>query len=207
MKRFGLSLALCLYVLLSSCVDGGKQTNNVTDEGISLSEVSGDLIAADTAADSQISDTAQDVTETDAADVKVSEDFGKVCGSDEDCAEGPCVQTANGSVCTQGCDDKCPDGWSCFPPAEGAGDDKICFPNFPTLCMPCSSNSDCLIAGGRVMFDASPRGKTDRFVVVLATRIHVQMATFAPRLQTWMERSPSNASKRAVFANAPYWQK
>ncbi len=154
MKRIGLSLALCLCLLPIGCVDGGEKNDGNTDAGIGVPEVSADLGVSDsTSKDSATSDanadsSEEDGTTSDAKELEISEDFGKVCGGDDECTEGPCVQTANGSVCTQGCDDACPEGWSCYPSAEDSPDEKICFPNFPTICMPCVTNSDCAIAGG-----------------------------------------------------------
>ena len=71
------------------------------------------------------------------------------CQGNADCLSGWCVQHLGQSVCSQACQEECPQGWSC---KQVAGTDPdvvyICVSNYANLCRPCDSNSDCLSAGG-----------------------------------------------------------
>jgi len=51
------------------------------------------------------------------------------CEENTDCAEGYCIPSPIGKICTETCIEDCPDGWSCEL-LTGLGDDKVylCFP-------------------------------------------------------------------------------
>jgi hypothetical protein len=69
---------------------------------------------------------------------------GSACESGEDCNEGYCILTPDGSLCTETCQEECPFDWKCveYPPALP---DLIfiCAPAYMDLCKPCHTNSDC----------------------------------------------------------------
>jgi hypothetical protein len=74
---------------------------------------------------------------------------GWPCASGEECAEGYCIQTADGKRCTISCVEECPFGWHCLP-YQPSGPDGVyvCLPVEVELCRPCKANADCFGAGG-----------------------------------------------------------
>ena len=52
------------------------------------------------------------------------------CEENTECAEGYCIPSVLGKICTETCIEDCPDGWSCEL-LTGLGNDKVyvCFPN------------------------------------------------------------------------------
>ena len=75
--------------------------------------------------------------------------FGDPCAENEECASGWCVKHLGDGVCTETCQEDCPEGWSCQQLA-GADPDVvyICVSDYPSLCMPCAVGSDCAGLGG-----------------------------------------------------------
>ena len=75
--------------------------------------------------------------------------FGEPCNENSDCQSGWCVDHMGGGVCSEPCEELCPDGWSCEAVA-GSGTDLvyICVSNHTNLCRPCNEPSDCLSAQG-----------------------------------------------------------
>ncbi len=71
------------------------------------------------------------------------------CSDNGDCQSGWCVQHLGESVCSQTCQEECPQGWSC---RQVAGTDPdvvyICVSDYANLCRPCAANSDCTSTGG-----------------------------------------------------------
>ena len=71
------------------------------------------------------------------------------CEGNADCQSGWCVQHLGESVCSQMCQEECPQGWTC---KQVAGTDPdvvyICVSDYANLCRPCDSNTDCMSAGG-----------------------------------------------------------
>ncbi len=71
------------------------------------------------------------------------------CTENKQCQSGWCVEHLGEGVCSQVCQDECPDGWSC---KQVAGTDPdvvfICVSKFANLCRPCSSGADCKSVGG-----------------------------------------------------------
>ena len=71
------------------------------------------------------------------------------CLENSDCQSGWCVQHLGEAVCSQPCQDECPDGWVCSQVAGTEPDVVyICVSNYANLCRPCSANSDCTSLGG-----------------------------------------------------------
>ena len=93
--------------------------------------------------------------DTDADDAHAGEGGGDVaeepwiavcqpCTENADCASGWCVETADGSCCTDTCIDSCPKDWFCGEVSNSGTDVTfICLPRFATLCRPCESDASC----------------------------------------------------------------
>jgi hypothetical protein len=91
-----------------------------------------------------------EISETTVADSFGPEpgEVGATCESDSQCLEGFCIQTADGMVCTQTCQEECPFGWECLLHAPSLPDQiYICAPTFVALCLPCLANSECWTNG------------------------------------------------------------
>ncbi len=70
--------------------------------------------------------------------------FGEACESNDDCANGYCVEGAPGLFCTEVCLDECPEGFRCGAVPQSSGDTLfLCLPNFPELCRPCTQDVEC----------------------------------------------------------------
>jgi hypothetical protein len=71
-------------------------------------------------------------------------EFGQECDAVADCANGLCLQTSLGSVCTVYCVEECPPGWTCKGVnLFGADVQFICVPKYWHICEACSQDSDC----------------------------------------------------------------
>ena len=71
------------------------------------------------------------------------------CSGNEDCQSGWCVEHLGEGVCSQTCQEECPQGWSCRQ--VGTSDPDIiwaCVSDFSNLCKPCSASADCKSVGG-----------------------------------------------------------
>ncbi|MEC8023948.1 MAG: putative metal-binding motif-containing protein [Myxococcota bacterium] len=71
---------------------------------------------------------------------------GWPCAENDDCDSGWCVPTPNGTQSSELCIENCTlTGWSCKSVENLAGGDNvsICLPDFPHLCDPCISDSEC----------------------------------------------------------------
>ncbi|MBT9555666.1 MAG: putative metal-binding motif-containing protein [Myxococcales bacterium] len=71
--------------------------------------------------------------------------IGWACEENEECTDGWCITTAQGSKCSQVCIDQCDLGWTCQQVQVAGGGDVayICVPPFTHLCDPCDSHADC----------------------------------------------------------------
>jgi hypothetical protein len=66
------------------------------------------------------------------------------CEDNGDCVSGYCVETLNGTYCTKGCVEDCPEGWACVQDQQALPDViYICLPQNVYLCNPCNSNDEC----------------------------------------------------------------
>jgi hypothetical protein len=66
------------------------------------------------------------------------------CSENSECQSGWCVEHMGQKVCTESCQEECPEGWTCSQ--VGASDPDvvfICVPNYPNLCRPCAAAADC----------------------------------------------------------------
>ena len=154
----GLPKAALLYSLLAvglaACSDpaglgtfgGDPCRNGACDETFdsSISDVPADPLeegAADNGA-------GHDITPIEAGDPDTQRmlDLGEPCGSDSECESGICIETADGSMCTNICSDSsdCPEGYRCLLLGGTGGDAvRICVPPPNVLCDPCDVDIDC----------------------------------------------------------------
>ena len=70
--------------------------------------------------------------------------FGCPCSSGADCNEGWCVDSRSGKICTTGCVEECPDGFSCVQVGNATDQAFLCLPSYLWLCRPCTSSEDCV---------------------------------------------------------------
>ena len=73
------------------------------------------------------------------------------CEENGDCLSGWCVDYLGEGVCSQSCQEECPQGFSCKL-LGGTGPDPVfvCLSDFSNLCKPCSASADCTSPGGQV---------------------------------------------------------
>ena len=103
-----------------------------------------------------VSDAGLDLEPAELPQVEVGEDAtGPLCESGEgcfldncddnsDCLSGWCVEHLGEAVCSQGCVDECPAGWSCQMVAGTRPDAVfICVSDVTNLCRPCNAAGDC----------------------------------------------------------------
>ncbi len=71
------------------------------------------------------------------------------CTENTQCQSGWCVEHMGEGVCTQQCQEECPQGWGCKPVGAGGPDlVYVCVSDFANLCKPCASTGDCESPGG-----------------------------------------------------------
>ena len=74
--------------------------------------------------------------------------FGAPCEDNDDCFSGWCVEGPDGPMCTKGCDDACPEAFTCKAVSTGGDPVYICVPLYTNLCRPCETGGDCEQLGG-----------------------------------------------------------
>ena len=74
--------------------------------------------------------------------------FGDQCSDMQDCLSGWCVEHLGEGICSMTCQEECPEGWSCVQ-VSGTFPDVVfaCVSDFPVLCKPCATGSDCNTLG------------------------------------------------------------
>ena len=72
------------------------------------------------------------------------------CTDNAECLSGWCVDYLGEGVCSQVCQEECPQGWSCKL-LGGTGPDPVyvCLSDFSNLCKPCSGSAECQSPGGQ----------------------------------------------------------
>jgi len=75
--------------------------------------------------------------------------FMDKCSENGDCQSSWCVEHLGEGVCTQTCQEECPQGWKCKQ-VGGTEPDVIfiCVSDHANLCKPCEDNDDCGSTGG-----------------------------------------------------------
>ena len=69
--------------------------------------------------------------------------FGAPCISNSDCFSGWCVEGTGGFICTQSCDEACPEGYDCKAVGGQADVAFLCMPRLQKLCAPCTTDEQC----------------------------------------------------------------
>jgi hypothetical protein len=70
------------------------------------------------------------------------------CVDNSECLSGWCVEHLGEGVCTQACQEDCPDGWTCSQVGVGPDILFICVSDYAHLCRPCTESDDCQGTGG-----------------------------------------------------------
>ena len=70
------------------------------------------------------------------------------CEGNGECQSGWCVEHMGDGVCTQGCQEECPPGWTCQQVGTGPDVAYICVSRVANLCRPCAAGADCKSPGG-----------------------------------------------------------
>ena len=74
--------------------------------------------------------------------------FGDQCTGNDQCQSGWCVEHLGEGVCSEACQEECPDGWSCQQVAGTEPDVVyICVSDYANLCKPCGSSPECQSTG------------------------------------------------------------
>ena len=70
------------------------------------------------------------------------------CNENSQCKSGWCVEHMGDGVCTQVCQEECPQAWACKQ-VGGDGPDVVwvCISNYANLCKPCTDSGDCKSVG------------------------------------------------------------
>jgi hypothetical protein len=70
------------------------------------------------------------------------------CVDNSDCLSGWCVDYLGEGVCSQACQEECPQGWSCkLLGSTGPDPVYVCLADHANLCKPCTESGDCQSAG------------------------------------------------------------
>jgi hypothetical protein len=156
--RLSFSCSFLLFLLYLGCDQG--ETSTSPEDATLLPDVS----ARETAATPDVSDSAELPGPTEVAfelrpDAEAEVPFAECepghgcfldkCSANGDCQSGWCVEHMGQGVCTQTCQEECPQGWKCRQ--VGASDPDIffiCVSDHANLCKPCSLSGDCKSPGG-----------------------------------------------------------
>ncbi len=141
------ALALALAVVAAGC--GGDATSSPEDASV---EAGGDTKPDPTdVVDASGPDVTPDVADV-GADVEgdlgpyvpTEGELGWPCQTEGDCNSSYCVDAPSGKVCSKGCTTSCPGDFACRQDLSALPDVLyLCLPRFPTLCDPCTQNTDC----------------------------------------------------------------
>jgi hypothetical protein len=70
--------------------------------------------------------------------------FGDPCDEDDECESRYCIDTDEAGICTELCDETCPDGFVCRVVANAGNDAvRLCVPVHDDLCDRCSNDNEC----------------------------------------------------------------
>ena len=74
--------------------------------------------------------------------------FGWPCANGSECLSGFCIEHLGSKVCTQTCNNDCPEGWQCIEVNTGEQVASICVSTFSFLCRPCLDSAECATPQG-----------------------------------------------------------
>ncbi len=132
----------------SVCLDGSCIDHVELDLGRDVDAVQGDAGDGGNDASQELGFDALSPDEGDDADELLG--FGEACAGDDECLSGLCVDSDDGRICTQLCNEDCPDGFVCRLLVNTGGDAvRLCVPELDVQCLPCSNHTEC---GGLVDF-------------------------------------------------------
>ncbi len=84
--------------------------------------------------------------------------FGAPCTANDECLSGWCIESYQGTICTQECLESCPEGYSCRAVMQTYPDAIfICLPNILQYCKPCFDDAQCI--GGGLCLDIDGEGR------------------------------------------------
>jgi hypothetical protein len=88
--------------------------------------------------------------------------LGAPCTTSDNCFSGWCMPSEDGMVCSKGCLESCPDGWSCQSIIGPSGTPSfVCVQPTALLCQPCVEHKECnqaIAAGTNLCVDGGDDG-------------------------------------------------
>ena len=143
----GSAIVLLLLTLATwGCSEGGIQGSNVPDS--SAPEPMVEVIFPEVVIEKEVLFEVAADGRWDAFDPGCAPGdgcFGDLCEDNSECLSGWCVEHMGEGVCSQPCQEECPEGWSCHEVAGTFPDIVfICVSNFANLCKPCGDDSGCM---------------------------------------------------------------
>ena len=156
--RFTISALVLALGVACGTEDGPGTTLSGDDTGAAVHDVESGLEvrgevhldewAVDDTLDISFLDLALDMEAVDLGWQPGPGEAGYPCEGAADCLEGYCIQTSDGPLCTQTCQEECPFGWQCLLHGPSLPDEVyICLPAAVDLCKPCEANADCWTNG------------------------------------------------------------
>jgi hypothetical protein len=147
MRAWWVALPVALAFFTLAACGGSSASGEVDDSDVvieipNIDMIQGDQVGLD--ADGFVPpDTTTDTQPEQAVEVEAQEGkLGWKCTDNNECESKYCIPSPGGQVCTEFCEDECPDGWVCKG-IQATDVVFICVPRFATLCDPCTKHGDC----------------------------------------------------------------
>ena len=148
------SVLLAFLLLTAACSSGGPESGGDTPGPGDVGEIDSvkEVVQPETVIfiDQKPVDTGVDLRVDQGAEVPLlpcdpgEGCFGDQCTENVDCLSGWCAEHMGEKVCTEICQEDCPEGWVCTPIAATLPDViSVCVSNYPNLCRPCAGADDC----------------------------------------------------------------
>jgi hypothetical protein len=155
-RLFRVGLVVTAVFALAACTGGTSTLQQLEDQASTAEQVSTPEVTVDVPApDEQVEPPVEirpeeTLPEVDAVSCGSGACFLDPCQDNSDCMSGLCVDHLGGRVCSQFCQEECPNGFECLQVAAG-GSDLVyaCVSPHPRLCRPCSSDQDCATGEGQ----------------------------------------------------------